>query len=286
MRSNHSKTNSAAALVCYVPALHAGYLKLFRRHEGAKIFVLGRSFIDAFPRLNRDLRALDPGEAVCVLEALGFNAVVLEKGDEQSLESFNEIVAPDEDVTRDFASKYLSDKEVSFESVFLRWDGVFANATQDVTPDRMISATELDAEVMRQAYREARKSADWWRQIGAVLVVKDRLSAFGHIRYFPSDLALDIFGTPRITVDFGERPDLYISMHAEADVIAQAARGAIPLEGASLYTTTFPCINCAFLIARSGIKRVYYAEGYSKLDAESILKSAGVEIILVTGAHD
>ena len=135
---------------------------------------------------------------------------------------------------------------------------------------------------MKQAFVESKKSADWWRQIGALLVKDGEIVALGHIRHFPSDLALDIFGTPRITVDFGERPDLYISMHAEADLIARAAKEGISLHGASLYTTTFPCINCAFLIVRSGISKVYYAEGYSKIDAESVLKNAGVEIILVT----
>lgn len=277
--------NSAAnkAVVAYVPALHAGYIKFFQRHLGAPIFVLGKSFIDAYPRLNRDLRALDPAQAAAGLRAMGFHAGVLEITDTEQPPSFAQIVLPDEDVSRDFAEKYLKGREAEFENIFLRWDGVFANKENEVSPDRTVTTDAVHQEFMRRAIKEGEKSADWWRQIGGLLVKDGEVLALGHIRHFPSDLALDIFGTPRITVDFGERPDLYISMHSEADLIAQAGQLGISLKGAQLYTSTFPCINCAFLIARSGIAKVYYAKGYSRVDAESILKNAGVEIILVTG---
>ena len=279
-------TNSAEnkAIVAYVPALHAGYLKFFGRHIGVPVFVLGKSFIDAYPRLNRDLRALDPHQAAAGLRAMGFRAGVLEINDTANPPVFNTVVLPDEDVSRDFAEKYLKGKEVSFESIFLRWDGVFSNKENEISPDRTVTTDVLHQELMRKAIKEGEKSADWWRQIGGVLVKDGDVLALGHIRYFPSDLALDIFGTPRITVDFGERPDLYISMHAEADLIAQSARLGVSLVGAELYTSTFPCINCAFLIARSGISKVYYAQGYSRIDAESVLKNAGIEIVLVQGA--
>lgn len=278
-------TNSAAAkaIVAYVPALHAGYLKFFSRHKGAPIFVLGKSFIDAYPRLNRDLRAMEPAQAASALRALGFEAAVLEVPDVEKAPAYSAFVLPDEDVSRDFAEKHLKEKLVELESIFLRWDGVFANKESAITPDRTIDTEGLERELMREAYKESAHSADWWRQIGGLIVKEGVVVGKGHIRHFPSDLSLDIFGTPRITVDAGERPDLYISMHAEADLISTAAKSGVSLEGASLYTTTFPCINCAFLIARSGIATVYYTEGYSRVDAQSVLKNAGVEIVLVSG---
>src|SRR5689334_19188993 len=107
----HSTTSGAnKAIVSYVPALHAGYIALFSKHPGTRIFVLGKSFIDAFPRLNRDLRALPPVQIVSALIALGFEASVLEIDGASTLENFSEIIMPDEDVTRDFAEKYLSKK--------------------------------------------------------------------------------------------------------------------------------------------------------------------------------
>ncbi len=279
----HSTISSnAKAIVSYVPALHAGYLSFFGRHPGAPIFVLGKSFIDAYPRLNRDIRALVPENVVVSLRALGFDAHVLEIGETDSLSQFKSIVLPDEDVSRDFAEKHLNASQTELESIFLRWDGVFAGKEVQPSPDRNISDSKFDREVMDAAKAQGEKSADWWRQIGAVLVKDGAIVALGHTRYFPSDLALDIFGTPRTTVDAGERPDLYISMHAEADLVAQAAELGISLKGASLYVSTFPCITCAFLIARSGIKAVYYDEGYSRIDAEGVLKSAGVEIVQVS----
>ena len=282
------KTSTVAvnktAIIAYVPALHAGYLSFFEKYPGAPIFVLGKSIINDFPRLNRDLRALDPQEAVTALRALGLRADVIELDSLERISPYAEIVLPDEDVSRDFQARHLSGISSTLINIFLRWDGVAANRNNPVRPDRQVSTDALDREFIRQAKAESTKSPDWWRQIGALLVLHDTPVAFGHTRHFPSDLALDIFGTPRITVDFGERPDLYISMHAEADTIAQAARTGTPLKDASLYTSTFPCINCAFLIARSGITTLYYAEEYSNLNAEDILKSAGVEIILVTGA--
>ena len=51
--------------------------------------------------------------------------------------------------------------------------------------------------------------------------------------------------------------------------------------GSSVYVTTFPCINCARLLAEAGVKKVYYRDGYSRLDAETILKDKKVEIVLV-----
>lgn len=272
------------AIVAYVPAIHAGYLTFLGKHPGCPVFVLGMSFIDSYPRLNRDIRALAPENAAMALRTLGFDAHVIEIHDTNAISPFRWIVLPDEDVSRDFAEKYVPQDKVELENIFLRWDGVFSNKENEVAPDRIISHSSLDKELMRAAVKEGEKSADWWRQIGSVLVKDAVIIASSHIRYFPSDLALDIFGTPRITVDFGERPDLYISMHAEADIVAQAAKRGITLEGASLYVSTFPCINCAFLIARSGISHVYYSQGYSRVDAEGVLKGANVEIILVKDA--
>lgn len=279
MHSRNSAVNKA--IVAYVPALHAGYISFFNTHHPAKIFVLGKTFIDAFHRLNRDLRALVPSEAATALKALGYDTDVLEIDDINKIKQYRYVVLPDEDVSRDFAGKYISHIDPVFQNIFLRWDGVMPDRQKEISPDRTISRNDLDREFMRQAFVEGEKSADWWRQVGAVLVKDRKVILGGHIRYFPSDLALDIFGTPRSNVDFGQRPDLYISMHAEADIIAQAAKEGIVLEGASVYSNTFPCINCSFLLARSGIAKLYYAQGYSKLDSEEVLRSADVEIIFV-----
>jgi dCMP deaminase len=60
-----------------------------------------------------------------------------------------------------------------------------------------------------------------------------------------------------------------------------AARRGISLEGKSMYVTTFPCPACGKLVAFSGIKNIYFKDGYAMLDSEDILKSQGVGIFQV-----
>lgn len=60
------------------------------------------------------------------------------------------------------------------------------------------------------------------------------------------------------------------SIHAEMDAILNAARSGIPPQGCILYTTTFPCHNCARHIVAAGIKAVYYMEPYIKSLADEL----------------
>ena len=73
--------------------------------------------------------------------------------------------------------------------------------------------------------------------------------------------------------------ELSTALHAEAGLIVEAAKKGISLEGATLYVTTFPCPNCAKLVAASGIKKLIYQDGYSVLDGEELLRSAGLIIV-------
>ena len=95
----------------------------------------------------------------------------------------------------------------------------------------------------------------------------------------PSERSPFIEGDPRSNLDAGTNPGIYTSIHAEAGIIAQAARNV--LEGTDVYSTTFPCPNCARLLAVVRIRRLYYSEGFSQLEGAEILKQAGVELIYV-----
>ena len=66
------------------------------------------------------------------------------------------------------------------------------------------------------------------------------------------------------------------AVHAEANIIAFAARYGIPLEGAEIYTTCAPCISCAKLIINAGVKKVIYLEPYRCTDGVELLKQAGI----------
>ena len=77
------------------------------------------------------------------------------------------------------------------------------------------------------------------------------------------------------------RADLSTAIHAEAALIAGAARDGTSLAGADLYTTTFPCPACARLIAEAGFLRCFFAGQYSVLDGEQTLRAGGIGLIWV-----
>ena len=67
------------------------------------------------------------------------------------------------------------------------------------------------------------------------------------------------------------------TVHAEANVIAFAARYGISSEGTTLYTTMAPCFTCAKLIINAGIVAVYYVEPYRLEDGLTALEESGIE---------
>ncbi len=271
-------------LVAYVPVLHSGYLKLFEKHKGA-LYLLGPQFVsEDFPRLIRDLRQLPVEEMVHAIQGLEIFEtveVLTEEQVKEIVEKECEVVMPDEDVSHGIAEKYFSKNTVTYENVFLRWDKPITLRELEVSPDRVISKKEFDKKCMQCAVEEAQKSADWWRQIGSVVLVNNNIVLKGHIKYMPTDYNLFAAGNPRDNFDAGEHPEIYTSLHSEASIVAQAAKEGVSLKGAEIYATTFPCANCARLLTEAGIKKVYYKDGYSMLDAEDIFKASGVEVVLV-----
>lgn len=273
-----------AVLVAYVPSPHAGYLKLFRAYEGGVLYILGDEFVRKIPSLVRNLPGVSPHEARTMIEALGIfvSVRVLTSADLLDLQ-YSQIIMPDEDVSHAFAKEYFADALIIFDSRWrLRWDwGSSTNQTRRPEGERIVSTDDLDRELMRCAFREASRSPDWWRQIGALLV-KDGvvvLTAFN--QHVPSEQSAYLYGDPRSNFEPGQSIDVSGALHAEAGIVAEAARRGISMEGCDLYVTTFPCPPCAHLVAFSGIKRLFYADGYSLVAGAEVLQSKEVEIIRV-----
>jgi dCMP deaminase len=271
-----------SAIISFVPALHKGYIDFFKKYPDT-LYLLDSDFVRDFPRLERDLRQTNAEEMKKAIKALNiFKEIkVLHVNDVANLKIEEEIVMPDEDISRELKDKYFADKEVKFEQIFLRWNRVITLSENVVPPDRIISVEEFDNEMIKEATKEAARSSDWWRQVGAVAVKDGKIIFAGYNRHMPSDLTMDVYGDPRSSFDAGEYIELSSAIHGEANLIARAARKGISLEGTSFYVTTFPCPNCAKLIAEAGVKKVYYSKGYSLVDAETILKTADIEIVLV-----
>nr|AIA13795.1 Cytidine and deoxycytidylate deaminase zinc-binding region [uncultured bacterium] len=275
------------AIIAYVPAIHSGYKKLFDSYPDAVIMVLGDSLI--FDIKRKDLRALTPKDAVRAIEGLGRKAAIIQKDAFKDLvKTYSELIFPNEDISRDVYEKYLEhflsdyDFHSNFIDIFLRWDRRQMEAVQDKhDPNGRISTDDADKKYMLMAAKIAGKSSNIWRRVGAVIVKGGKVVAESSNVHQPSPHANWIDGDPRNNANRGSKIDVSTDMHAEALLIAQAAKDGLSLHGAKLYVTTFPCPTCAKLIAKAGFKQCYYSAGYSMLDGREVLESHGVELIRV-----
>ena len=68
-------------------------------------------------------------------------------------------------------------------------------------------------------------------------------------------------------------------LHAEANAVTKVAKSSNSSDGATLYVTASPCIECAKLIIQAGIKRVVYHDEYRITDGIDLLRRAGIEIV-------
>lgn len=271
--------------VLYVPAIHGGYITFLKNHPG-DVYIIGKELLKEsklYTYLERDIRMADQEDVLHAIQGMGINASVQILDKKNISEIQGTIVMPEDRVSRELADKYFSNNDVRYENIFLRWDKPITVKEYEIPVHRTITGEELHLKFMGEACAETEKSSDWWRQVGSIVVKDGKIIARAHNRHLPTDHSMDAYGDPRSNFDAGERYDLSTAIHSEASLIAEAARKGVALEGAELYVTTFPCPTCAKSVAEAGIKKVYYSEGYSLLDAENVLNKAGVEIILVQG---
>ena len=106
------------------------------------------------------------------------------------------------------------------------------------------------------------------RKVGALLV-KDRMIISDGYNGTPS-------GFENICEEDGVTKP-YV-LHAEANAITKVAKSGNSSEGATLYVTASPCLECSKLIIQSGIKRVVYRDEYRLTDGIDPLRRAGIEV--------
>ena len=131
----------------------------------------------------------------------------------------------------------------------------------------------------------ARRSTCLRRHVGAVAVKGKRILATGY-NGAPSGIphCLDV-GCLREQegVPSGERHELCRGIHAEQNVIIQAAHHGVSIEGATLYCTNLPCAICSKMLINAGIREIFYREGYADTLSEDLLKVARVPVIQFSG---
>ncbi len=276
------------AVVLYVPVLHEGYIRFLKKHSHGAVYVLGNSFLSQHRDIVKDIRAISPEEIAVALRALfpDRQVSILEIENESQINSLDSnrwvLHMPGELLTRDIAAEFFTKAIIEFDTIFLRWDSESSTAQTPVDFDKVIDVSTFTREWMNEAYWHAAKSADWWRQVGAIVMTPSDEVLSATNQHVPYEFMPYINGDPRSSFNKGINIELSTVLHAETRLIAEAARLGLCLDGAELFTTTFPCPWCAKIVAYSGIRRVYFVEGYTMLDAESILKSQGIDIVKVT----
>jgi dCMP deaminase len=126
----------------------------------------------------------------------------------------------------------------------------------------------------------AKRSTCIRRQVGAVLVMDKRILATGY-NGAPSGLTHCLEAgclRERNQIPSGERHELCRGLHAEQNVIIQAAFHGIRIQGATLYCTNLPCAICTKMIINAGIQEIIYESGYGDELSMEMLGEARVSI--------
>jgi len=127
---------------------------------------------------------------------------------------------------------------------------------------------KLDRRYLRMARIWAENSYCERRKVGALLVKNRAIISDGY-NGTPS-------GFENICEDENNKTKPYV-LHAEANAITKVAKSNNNSEGATLYITASPCIECSKLIIQAGIKRVVFGELYRSTEGIELLKKANIQ---------
>ena len=130
----------------------------------------------------------------------------------------------------------------------------------------------LDRRYIKMALIWAENSYCKRRKVGA-LIVKEKMIISDGYNGTPA-------GFENICEDEDNHTFPYV-LHAEANAITKVARSNNSSEGATLYVTSSPCIECAKLIIQAGIRRVVLSEHYRLHDGIELLEQAGIQVDFV-----
>lgn len=136
---------------------------------------------------------------------------------------------------------------------------------------------------MKTARVFAELSSSRRKQVGAVVVKDDRIISIGY-NGMPSGWdnncedeighVLDDNGYT-VEIRLKTKPEV---LHAESNAIAKLAKSTESGDGASMFITCSPCIECAKMIFQSGIKEVFYGENYREDGGIVFLNKCGITV--------
>ena len=158
-----------------------------------------------------------------------------------------------------------------------------------------------DTSIMQMAYITAQSSKCLSYKVGAVIAKNSRIIATGRNGTAqgmdnPDEVAFDRGWAEQVNVPgknesmlmlLEKHSDEYSAwakgeiIHAEINAMLFAARNGTAIQGATMYCTLSPCVDCAKAIAQSGIKRLVYCDEYSHCGEGWVfyLKNAGIDVV-------
>jgi dCMP deaminase len=131
---------------------------------------------------------------------------------------------------------------------------------------------------MRIACLVAERSTCLRRSVGAVAVRDRRILASGY-NGAPSNLAHCLETgclREKLGVPSGQRHEICRGLHAEQNIIIQAAMHGVSIQGADIYCTTQPCLICTKMLINCGVAGIFFRESYPDELAEAMLIEAGI----------
>ena len=283
-------TQNKKVAVIYIPVLHKGYVDFIESLPVlgvTELYLIGDDILTSHEELdyiNRKdrIRALSHEvmkQHIALVTPLPIFSLTI--GSMIALQQERvSLIMPREDINVFLGETYFGGRHIEYQNVFLRYNR--ENLGEEKTPDtEKISLSDFQKTTMSIVVEEAEKSADWWRQVGAVIVRNSEVIAVAHNEHMPEKELPNIFGDTRALFKKGVNINYVTTAHAEAAAIADCAKRGVSSGGTELFTTDFPCPYCARVIAKAGIKKIYYLKGYAVLGGDDFFKEMGIETVKV-----
>lgn len=114
--------------------------------------------------------------------------------------------------------------------------------------------------------------------VGAIIVKNDRIISIGYNGMpagWDNDCEDEIYDEDGFHITLKTKPEV---LHAESNAIAKLARSNESGEGAAIFITHSPCLDCSKLIYQSGIKQVFYRDGYRDSSGINFLEKSKIPV--------
>ena len=140
---------------------------------------------------------------------------------------------------------------------------------------------DWDEYFMEMAELVAKRATCLRRKVGAVLVKDKKVLATGYNGAPKNITHCEVTGCLRekLAVPSGERHEICRGVHAEQNLVAQAAIHGVKTEDSIVYCTNQPCIICTKILINAGVKKIYYKNSYADKFAEKLLNESNVELL-------